>query len=93
MSSWLPKKFWPLAQAISRVYGKHGEKKMRSRARIKFLIEKLGMDKFREMVLAERQKLPHDPAWTEYLADVGQEEETPLKPPGGTAFSERGPRV
>ena len=77
-----PEEILPLAQAISRVYGKHGEKKMRSRARIKFLIEKLGMDKFREMVLAERQKLPHDPAWTEYLANVGQEDETPLKPPG-----------
>lgn len=77
-----PEEILPLSQAICRVFGKHGEKKMRSRARIKFLIEKVGMEKFREMVLEERPKLPHDPAWTEYLADVDRDEETPLKPPG-----------
>ncbi len=77
-----PEEMLPVSQAICRVFGKHGEKKMRSRARIKFLIEKIGMDKFREMVLDERQKLPQDPAWTDYLSDVDQEQEAPLKPPG-----------
>ena len=55
---------------------------MRSRARIKFLIEKLGMDKFKEMVLAERQNLRTDPRWTEYLEGAETEEESPLNPPG-----------
>ena len=72
----------PIAQAISRVFGRHGEKKMRSRARIKFLIEKWGIDKFKEEVMSERAKLKDDPRWTEYLADSEDEMETPLKPPG-----------
>jgi len=72
----------PVTQAIARVFGRHGEKKIRSRARIKFLIEKWGLEKFREEVLAERAKLPDDPRWTEYLEGIGEDDETPLKPPG-----------
>ncbi|MFP6669145.1 MAG: nitrite/sulfite reductase [Pirellulales bacterium] len=72
----------PITQAISRIFGRHGEKKMRSRARIKFLIEKWGIDKFKEEVMSERAKLKDDPRWTEYLADSEDETETPLKPPG-----------
>ena len=72
----------PITQAIARVFGRHGEKKKRSRARLKFLIEKWGMEKFREEVLAERAKLPHDPLWTECLSGIEEDSETPLKPPG-----------
>ena len=77
-----PEEILPTAQAIARVFGRHGEKKMRSRARIKFLIEKWGMEKFKEEVLAERAKLPEDPRWTDYLTQIEQHEEKPLKPPG-----------
>ncbi len=77
-----PEEMLPIAQAIARVFGRHGEKKTRSRARLKFLIEKWGMDKFKEEVLAERAKLPDDPRWTEMLPDAGADAETPLKPPG-----------
>ena len=77
-----PEEILPLAQAISKVFGKHGEKKMRSRARIKFLIEKMGLEEFKEKVLKERQKLPHDPRWTDYLDGIEALEETPLNPPG-----------
>jgi sulfite reductase (ferredoxin) len=77
-----PEEILPMAQAISRVFGKHGEKKTRSRARIKFLIEKWGMDRFKEEVLAERAKLPEDPRWTSYIDDIEKFEEKPLKPPG-----------
>lgn len=72
----------PIAQAISRVFAKHGEKKTRSRARLKFLVSKWGIEKFREEVLAERAKLQDDPRWTDYLADIEKNAETPLKPPG-----------
>ena len=72
----------PLAQAISRVFAKHGEKKTRSRARIKFLIEKWGIDKFKEEVLKVRAELPDDPRWTEYLEAAEEEQEKPLNPPG-----------
>src|SRR4029077_15114053 len=72
----------PLAQAIARVFAKLGEKKNRSRARIKFLIQDLGIEKFRELVLEERQNLPPDPRWTEYLESAGAFKESPLKPAG-----------
>jgi len=42
----------------------------------------LGMEKFKELVLQERQKLPPDPRWTEYVESAGQFREEPLRPPG-----------
>ena len=77
-----PEEVLPMAQAISRVFGRHGEKKARSRARMKFLIKSWGIEKFKEAVLEERDKLKDDPRWTEYLADARREQETPLNPPG-----------
>ena len=71
-----------LTQATCRVYARLGEKKKRHRARIKFLVADIGIDKFREEVLAERAKLPHDPRWTEFLATIPQFEEKPLREPG-----------
>jgi sulfite reductase (ferredoxin) len=70
----------PLAQAISRVFARLGEKKNRARARIKFLVAKLGIDKFRHLVLEERRILPLDPRWTAYLEDLPHYAEQPLKP-------------
>ncbi|MGH8059016.1 MAG: nitrite/sulfite reductase, partial [Candidatus Entotheonellia bacterium] len=70
----------PLAQAISRVFARLGEKKNRGRARIKFLVDKLGIDKFRELVLAEREVLPQEAAWTTYLKELPAYGEKPLKP-------------
>jgi sulfite reductase (ferredoxin) len=69
----------PLAQAISRVFARLGEKKNRARARIKFLIAKLGVEEFRRLVEEERRILPHDDRWTGYLEDVRAYKDTPLK--------------
>ena len=69
----------PLAQAISRVFARLGEKKNRARARIKFLVAQLGIDEFRRLVLEERARLPHDDRWTSYLAGVRSASEQPLK--------------
>jgi len=77
-----PEEVLPTAQAISRVFGRLGEKKTRSRARIKFLIEKMGMEDFKKTVLEERAKLPEDPRWTQLVQDIERTEEQPLKPPG-----------
>lgn len=77
-----PEEILPVAQAISRVFGRHGEKKMRSRARLKFLIEKMGMEEFKKAVLQERANLPEDPNWTSYVEDIEKYQEQPLKPPG-----------
>ncbi|HET9994434.1 MAG TPA: nitrite/sulfite reductase, partial [Candidatus Acidoferrum sp.] len=78
-----PEELLPLAQAIARVFAKYGEKKNRSRARIKFLIQDLGIEKFRELVLEERKNLPPDPRWTEYIESAAAAfKEAPLKPAG-----------
>ena len=69
----------PLAQAISRVFARLGEKQNRARARIKFLVKKLGIDEFKRLVLEERAKLPHDPRWTAYIETVPAYAEQPLK--------------
>ena len=72
----------PLTQAIARVFARLGEKKNRNRARIKFLIQDLGIEKFKELVLEERKTLPDDPRWTDYVKDAEQFSEAPLKPGG-----------
>ena len=53
----------PLAQAIARVFGRDGEKENRAKARMKFLIAKIGFDEFKKRVDEELGKLPHDPRW------------------------------
>ena len=68
----------PLAQAVARVFARLGEKKNRSRARLKFLVQDLGIEKFRELVLEERKILPYDPRWTEYIAEALKSQEAPL---------------
>ncbi len=77
-----PEELLPTAQAIARVFARLGEKKNRARARIKFLLKDLGMEKFKELVLEERKKLPHDPRWKELVQDVEKEAEEPLRPGG-----------
>jgi sulfite reductase (ferredoxin) len=77
-----PEELLPVAQAIARIFGKYGEKQNRARARMKFLVQNWGIEKFRQMVMEERAKLPHDPQWTEFLKDAENETEAPLKPPG-----------
>jgi len=72
----------PLTQAVCRVYGKNGEKKNRNAARIKFLIDKWGIDKFREEVFAARKELREDPRWLDTLKNVDKEVESALRPPG-----------
>ena len=53
----------PLTQAVCRVFGRNGEKKNRNAARIKFLVDKWGIEKFREEVFAARKELREDPRW------------------------------
>jgi sulfite reductase (ferredoxin) len=60
----------PVAQAVSRIFGRLGEKRNRQHARIKFLIKKLGIDEFKRLVEEERKILPYDERWTAYLAGI-----------------------
>jgi len=71
----------PIAQAICRVFARLGEKRNRNRARLKFLVAKLGIDEFRRKVLDERAILPHDDEWVAYLAGVPSYQEDALNGP------------
>ena len=82
LSEFLPvEELLPTVQAIARVFARLGEKQNRNRARIKFLVSKLGIDEFRRLVKVERQILPHDPRWTSYLPDLHVFDESPARPP------------
>ncbi len=76
----------PISQAVSRVFARYGERDNRSRARLKFLIKKLGIDEFRRLVEEERAGLRDDERWTGFLDDLSITDEVALKGP-----SELGP--
>ena len=69
----------PTTQAIARVFARLGEKQNRARARVKFLVTKLGIDELKRLVDEERAILPHDDQWTAYIKDVSAYREEPLK--------------
>ena len=83
----------PLSQAVCRVFARLGQKENRGRARIKFLVAKLGIDEFRRLVLEERAGLPHDDGWVAYLNDLNTSDakpsyEAPLSENGNHTYTE-----
>jgi sulfite reductase (ferredoxin) len=70
----------PMSLAICRVFARLGEKRNRARARMKFLVHKLGLEEFKRLVREERAVIEADPRWTSYLAGIARHEEQPLKP-------------
>ncbi len=72
----------PITQAVSRIFARLGEKRNRSRARIKFLVQDLGIEKFRELVAEERKTLPFDPRWSDLVKDAENFHESPSRPAG-----------
>lgn len=49
----------PYLESVLRVFDRHGERNSRHKARIKFLIQKIGIDAFNELVAAEQLALTH----------------------------------
>ena len=78
----------PTAQAVCRVFARLGERKNRARARLKFVVQKLGIEEFREVVAKERASIPADERWSTYLDDLSITEEKPKKP--GAELTESG---
>jgi sulfite reductase (ferredoxin) len=70
----------PTVQAVCRVFARLGERENRARARLKFVVKKLGIDEFKRVVLEERAKLRPDERWTKFLSDLHITDEKPLKP-------------
>jgi sulfite reductase (ferredoxin) len=71
----------PISQALSRVFARLGEKQNRAKARIKFLVKKIGIEELKRLVLEERATLREDPRWTAFLSDLHVTDETPLRAP------------
>ena len=72
----------PLAQAVARVFARLGEKQSRARARIKFLVQKLGIEEFKKLVAEERETLRPDARWTAFLDDLHATDERPVRDAG-----------
>lgn len=68
----------PMMQAVCRLFTKYGERENRARARLKFVIKKLGIEEFARLAREERLKLKADPRATAYLADLTLTDEKPI---------------
>ncbi|MDD5434101.1 MAG: nitrite/sulfite reductase, partial [Nitrospira sp.] len=75
--------FIPLSEAILRVFDQFGERKNRNRARMKFLLEKIGFDELKDRILKEFNILKASKAWSytlpsgESLSDFSGMDEYP----------------
>jgi sulfite reductase (ferredoxin) len=78
----------PMTQAVARVYGRLGEKRNRQKARIKFLVQKLGLEEFKRLVEEERKTLPYDARWTSLLENEDRFDEAPLTSNGHIQVTE-----
>ena len=81
--------FLPEIQAVARVFARLGEKRNRGRARIKFLVAKLGIEVFRQLVAEERAVLPHDDRWTAFLEELPRTQGDPVREPADLPDGER----
>ncbi|MBI1952693.1 MAG: nitrite/sulfite reductase [Candidatus Omnitrophica bacterium] len=72
----------PTIETVLRLFDRHGERKNRNLARIKFLIKKWGIEEFRKQFLQERRvTLMTKPGNTSWEIPI-YEEEPPAKPRG-----------
>lgn len=79
----------PQTQAVARVFARLGEKRNRGRARIKFLVAKLGIEEFRRLVEEERKVLPSDERWTAFLKDMPHTSGEAPRPAAALAAGQR----
>jgi len=63
----------PFSAAVVRIFDRYGERKVRMKARMKFLVRKLGWEEFRKAVEAEWASLKVDPSWNDYLKNISEE--------------------
>jgi sulfite reductase (ferredoxin) len=71
----------PLGQAVARVFARLGEKKNRQKARLKFVVQKLGLDEFKRVVYEELKTVPHDPRHDQFGAGAEDYREEAAMPP------------
>ncbi|MBT8292408.1 MAG: HEPN domain-containing protein [Eudoraea sp.] len=49
----------PMMETVVRVFDRYGERKSRAKARLKFLLKDLGLEAFRELLIAEKKAIPY----------------------------------
>lgn len=70
-----------VARACGRVFARLGEKKNRQKARLKFVVMKLGIEEFKRVVEEELRTMPADPSWRKYFDEIFEYREEPAMPP------------
>ncbi|MFT7621706.1 MAG: sulfite reductase (ferredoxin) [Myxococcota bacterium] len=83
-----PEELMPVSQAVFRIFARLGEKANRSRARLKFLVDNLGVEEFRRLVAEERAGIPDDEKWRTWMDDITVMDDKPLK--AGAALTTAG---
>src|SRR5205085_5518106 len=68
----------PYIESVLRVFDRYGERNSRHKARIKFLIQKIGIDSFNELVAEEQLALTHQ----RYKIDAGHTHSTTVETAG-----------
>jgi sulfite reductase (ferredoxin) len=68
----------PYIESVLRVFDRYGERASRHKARIKFLIQKIGIDAFNELVIEQQKALTYQ----RYKIDAGRELTVTSKGPG-----------
>lgn len=68
-------KIIPLIEAVLRVFDRHGERNSRHKARLKFLIQKIGFEEFKALVEAEKKALKN------HEVTIQKEELWAIEPP------------
>jgi len=63
----------PFSAAVVRIFDRYGERKVRMKARMKFLVRKLGWEEFRKVVEEEWATLKVNPSWNDYLKNISEE--------------------
>ena len=63
----------PYLESVLRVFDRHGERNSRHKARIKFLIQKIGIDAFNELVVEEQLALTHQRYHVDTLFHASQQ--------------------
>ncbi len=67
--------------AVIRVFDRYGERKVRMKARMKFLVRSLGWEEFRKRVEEEWASLKVDPSWNDFLKTIPENETPPAYNP------------
>jgi sulfite reductase (ferredoxin) len=71
-----------VALAVCRVFAKYGERENRSRARMKFVLMKAGIQQFKAWVEEELAKIAPDARWIAMARELERPIDAPSRPPG-----------